>query len=143
MLGIEAHGAYHIDQTPRYFFSRVALVTGTPYTLTIADTSGRQLYREEDTLTRFLSWLAGRGCSSGTLFSERAKWTQEGSIALLEFLPAKAGAYRFTLNIQSRIEDETPGSSSFCEVTGAEVTFMEDVSPLSGIVKYPHKRVHV
>jgi hypothetical protein len=62
---------------------------------------------------------------------------------LLEFLPGHAGLYRILLKIQSRIEDEALGSSSYWEVLEAELTLMEDVIPLSKIVKYPHKRVQL
>lgn len=143
LLRFKTQGAYQIDMTPRYFFKRVALVIGTPYTLTISDTSGSVLYREEDTLARFLAWLGGRGGSTETLFSERGRGTQEGRITLLEFLPRQAGLYRILLNIQSRVEDKAPGSSSYYEVLEAELTLKEDVMPLSKIVKYPHKRVYI
>jgi hypothetical protein len=143
LLKFKAQGAYRIDMTPKYFFKRVALAIGTPYTLTISDASGCVLYREEDKLTRFLAWLGGRGGSTETLFSQRGRGTQEGRIALLEFLPGHAGLYRILLKIQSRVEDEAPGSSSYWEVLEAELTLMEDVIPLSRIVKYPHKRVQL
>jgi len=136
LLRFKTSGAYQIDMTPRYFFKHVALVIGTPFTLIIYDSSGRVLYREEDNLARFLAWMGGRGGSTETLLSERGRGTQEGSVALLEFMPGQAGSYRILLNIEARVEDRAPGSSSYYEVLEAELTLKEDVIPLSKIVKY-------
>lgn len=143
LLRFKTEGAYQINMTPRYFFKRVALAIGTPFTLTISDTYGRVLYQEEDTLARFLAWIGGRGGNTETFFSDRGRGSQEGIITLLEFLPRQAGSYRILLEIQSRVEDKAPGSSSYFEVQEAEITLKEDVIPLSKIVKYPHKRVHI
>ena len=77
------------------------------------------------------------------MFSERDRGTQEGQVTLLEFMPRQAGVYRIQLNIQSRVKDKAPGSSSYYEVLEAELTLKGDVIPLSKIVKYPHKRVHI
>jgi hypothetical protein len=143
LLKIKSETAYEISYRWKYFLKRVALVIGTPYTLTISDGSHRVLYREEDKLTRFLGWLGGRGGSTETLFSDRGRGTQEGKITFLEFLPRQAGKYRILLEIQSRVEDKAPGSSSYWEIIEAELNVKEDVIPLSSIVKYPHNRVQL
>ncbi|MDA8126313.1 MAG: hypothetical protein M0009_14135 [Deltaproteobacteria bacterium] len=143
LLSFKLQGTYQIDMTPRYFFKPAALVMGTPFILTISDAAGRVLYREEDTLARFLAWLGGRGGSRGTFFSEQGRGIHEGRITLLEFLPGHSGLYRISLNMQSRVEGKAPGASSYCELLEAELTVKEDVIPLSKTVKYPHKRVHI
>lgn len=76
------------------------------------------------------------------MLSERGRGTQEGTITLLEFLPWKAGTYRILLEIQSRMGDKAPGSSSSWEVLEAELSVKENIIPLSKTVQYPHKRVH-
>lgn len=143
LFKFKSETAYEINMRWKYFLKRVALVIGTPYTLTISDGSHRVLYREEGSLSRFLAFVGGRGGNTETLFSDRGRGSQEGRVALLEFLPRQAGSYRILLQIKSRVEDEAPGSSSYWEVIEAELAVKEDVIPLSKIVKYPHKRVHI
>ncbi|OQA32191.1 MAG: hypothetical protein BWY57_02154 [Betaproteobacteria bacterium ADurb.Bin341] len=143
MLRLTAQTVYQINQTPRYFFKRVALVIGTPYLLTISDSLGQELYREENTLARFVAWLGGRGGETSTMVSERGQATLKGQVAFLEFLPSRAGVYRIVLEIQAKIEDQAPGSSSHWEVLEAELAASEGVEPLSRTVKYPHRRVEL
>jgi hypothetical protein len=143
LLKFKSETAYEFSQRWKYFLKRVALVTGTPYTLTILDGSHRVLYREEDNLSRFLPFVGGRGGSTETPFSDRGRGSQEGKITFLEFMPSQAGSYRILLEIQSRVEDEAPGSWSYWEVIEAELSVKEDVIPMSTIVKYPHKRIHI
>jgi len=64
---------------------RVALVTGVPYTLTIADASGRELYREEDKLIRFMSRFTGREGSTGSVFGRRENWTGKAGSSYWSF----------------------------------------------------------
>lgn len=143
LLKFKSETAYEISLRWKHLLERAALVIGTPYTLTISDGSRRVLYREEDKLTRFLAFVGGRGGSTETLFSDRGRGSQEGRITFLEFLPRQAGSYRILLEIQSRVEDEASGSSSYWEVIEAELSVKEDVVPLSKIVKYSHKRVQI
>jgi hypothetical protein len=143
LLTLRAEGAYAVRQTPKYFSERRALVVGTPYTLAITDISGKVLHREEDTLGRFVAFLWGEGGGLETPLSERSSMSHEGTVTLLEFLPQQNGSYGITLEIQTRAEDEAPGSSSFWEILEAKLTVMEGVEPLSKIVKYPHQRVEL
>ncbi len=143
LLKIKSETAYEINMRWKFFLKRVALVIGTPYSLTISDSSCRALYREEGNLSRFLAFIGGRGGNTETLFSDRGRGSQEGVFALLEFLPRQAGSYRILLQINSRVEDAAPGSSSYWEMIEAELTVKEDVIPLSRIVKYPHKRIQI
>jgi hypothetical protein len=143
LLTFKSEAASEISLRWKYFRKRAALVTGTPYTLTISDGSRRVLYREEDKLSRFLAFVGGRGVGTDTLFSDRGRGSLEGRITLLEFFPRQAGSYRILLQIQSRLEDKAPGSSSYWEVIEAELTLKEDIIPLSKTAKYPHKRVQI
>lgn len=143
MLQLTAQTAYQINQTPRHLFKRVALVIGTPYILTISDALGQELYREENTLARFVAWLGSIGGETTTLVSERGQATLKGQVTFLEFLPSRAGTYRIVLEIQTRIEDQAPGSSSHWEVLEAGLVASEGVEPLSKTVKYPHRRAEL
>lgn len=141
LLTLKGTGRYEVSHAPRYFFRRVDLRVGTPYTLTISDAKHRPVHTESGSLGPFLTWLAGRGGETETMAGERSRSSHQGTVTLLEFLPDAAGPYGLSLRITGKVETAQPGSSSAWEVQEAELAAVEDVIPLSKSVSYPHRRV--
>jgi hypothetical protein len=140
-LTLKSADVHRMQYSPKYFFEKVALLVGTPYTLTIKDARNRVVHTEAGSLGRFVPWLGSRHRGRGTLWGERSSGTHQGTVTLLEFLPKDAGPYSFSLHITEKVEAEYPGSASTWEVLEAELTAREDVIPLSTTVRYPHQRV--
>ncbi len=143
LLTLRSAEAYRIQYSPRYFFEKVALLVGTPYTLTLTDAHKRVVHTETGSLGPFVTWLGSRHRSTGTMLSERSSGRHQGTVTLLEFLPREAGQYLVSLQITDKVEAEYPGSSSTWEVLEVELTAMEGVIPLSKTVSYPHQRVRI
>jgi hypothetical protein len=57
--------------------------------------------------------------------------------------PRERGTRGEGTELQTRAEDEAPGSSSSWETLDAKLTVMEGVEPSSKIAKYPHQRVEL
>jgi len=142
-LTLKSAEDHQINQSPQYFLEQVALLVGTPYTLTLSDVEHRVLHTETGTLEPFIAWLGSRYRTKETLFQEQAHGSHEGTVTLLEFLPEKAGQYWLSLQIKEKVAAEYPASSSSWEVLKVELAVREAVIPLSKTVSYPHQRVRV
>lgn len=143
LFRFKAETAYQIDTRVRYLRKPVAMMIGTRYAVTISDAGRRVLYREEDKLTRFMSWATCKSRGVETMFGEQGTATQEGTVCLLDFLPRQSGSHRILCEVDRRIDGQAEGSSSYWELLEAELIVMEDVVPLSKIVKYPHNRIQL
>lgn len=143
LLTLKSAEAYKIHYSPKYFFEKVALLVGTPYTLILKDAQNHVVHTETGSLEPFVIWLGSRHGTTETMLGERSSGSHQGTVTLLEFLPGKAGPYSLSLHITDKVEAEHPGSSSTWEVLDVELSVMEDVVPFSKIVSYPHKRVRI
>jgi hypothetical protein len=143
LLTLKSAEAYRIQKSPGYFFEKVALLVGTPYTLTLRNNQNRVVHTETRSLEPFVTWLGSREHTTETMLSEHSSCSHQGTFTLLEFLPRVAGQYHLSLQISEKVEAEYPGSSSTWELLEMELTAMEDVMPLSGTVSYPHQRVRI
>ncbi len=143
LLTIKSVNAHRIDYSPKYFFEKVALLAGTPYTLTLKDGKNKVIYTETGSLESFVNWLWSRQNEIETMLSDTFHGEHWGTFTILEFLPEKAGQYLISLEITAKDKFGHPGSSSTWEVLEAELSAMEDVTPLSKTVSYPHKRIRV
>lgn len=140
---LKSAAAYRIQYSSRYFFEKVALIVGTPYTLTIRNDQNRVVHTETRSLEPFVTLLGSRERTTETMLSENPNSRHQGTVTLLEFMPKVAGRYHISLQIVERIEAEYPGSSSTWELLEVELTAMEEVIPLSKTVNYPHQRVRI
>ncbi len=143
LLTLKSAEANKIQYSPKYFFEKVALLVGSPYTLTLRDAQNRVVHTETGSLGPFVTWLSSRDRRTGNMLSERSSGSHWGTVTLLEFLPKEAGPYLLSLEIKDKVEAEYPGSSSTWEVLDVELSAMEDVMPLSKTVSYPHNRVRI
>lgn len=143
ILSLKCVNAHTIKYSPKYFFRKVALFSGTPYSLVLKDRDNRILYSETGSLEPFVKFLWSREKGTETMLSEKSKGEQWGSFTFLEFMPQKSGGYFLSLEIEEKASAEYPGSSSTWEILEAELTAMEDVIPLSKISGYPHKRINI
>jgi hypothetical protein len=143
LLTLKSAEANKIQYSPKYFFEKVALLVGTPYTLTLRNAQNRVVHSETGSLGPFVTWLRSRHRGTGTMLSGRSSDSRWGTVTLLEFLPRQTGQYLLSLEITDKVEAEYPGSSSTWEVLEVELSAMEDVMPLSKTVSYPHKRVRI
>jgi hypothetical protein len=124
-------------------FKEIKIAVGVPFTVSISDAKGDKLYDDKGTLAPFISWLAGRGGSSESFFKESGKGSQYGTFTLLEFLPSVAGNYEISLRMDAYNRTSTDISQSLWELREAEIKIMEDITPLSRTIKYPHKRIRL
>lgn len=143
LLTLESAEASKIRHSPKYFFEKVVLLVGTPFTLILRDNKKQVVYTETRTLEPFVTWLESRLSKTGTMLSERSMGRHWGTFTLLEFLPQKAGQYYISLEITEKVAAGNPRSSSTWEVLEVELSVMEDVIPLSETVSYPHRRVQI
>jgi hypothetical protein len=143
LLTLKSAEANKIQYSPKYFFEKVALLVGTPYTLTLRNAQNRVVHSETGSLGPFVTWLRSRHRGTETMLSGRSSDSRWGTVTLLEFLPRQTGQYLLSLEITDKVEAEYPGSSSTWEVLEVELSAMEDVMPLSKTVSYPHKRVRI
>lgn len=143
LLTLKSDESSQVDQSPRYFLEKVALLVGTPYSLSLKDAAGHIAHQDAGSLAPFITWLGSRHHTKANLFRERSHGSHEGTVPLLEFLPEKAGQYWLSLRIREKATAEYLGSSSSWEVLKAELAVREAVIPLSKTVSYPHRRVRV
>lgn len=143
LLTLTSAEDYQIQNSPRYFFEKIALLVGTPYTLTLKDKQNRVVHTETGSLEPFITWLGSRHRTTATFFRERSQGSHAGTVTLLEFLPEKAEQYWLSLRIKEKVAAEYPGSTSSWEVLKVELAARESVIPLSKTVSYPHRRVRV
>jgi hypothetical protein len=143
LLTLKSAEAYTIQHSPKYFFEKVALLVGTPYTLTMKDAQNHVVHTETGSLGPFVAWLGSRHGGAETMLGERSSGSHQGAVTLLEFLPGEAGPYMLSLHITDNVETECSGSSSTWEVLEVELSVMENVTPLSKTVSYPHKRIRI
>lgn len=140
ILDIKSESSFEYSSLP---FKEVKIAVGVPFTISIRDAGGNNLYEDKGTLAPFLSWLAGRGESGEGFFKESGRGSQYGAFTLLEFLPSVAGHYEISLRMDAQNRTGTDISKSRWELREAEMKIMEAVAPLSKTIKYPHKRIRL
>lgn len=143
LLTLKSAEASRIQFSPNYFFEKIAFLVGTPFTLTIRNDRNHVVYTETRSLEPFVQWLGSHGHGSETMLGAHSETSHQGTVTLLEFMPKAAGEYRLSLEMTEKVEAEYPGSSSTWKVLEAELTAVEDVTPLSKTVSYPHKRIRI
>jgi len=127
VLDVKFTGEYELRA--RWPFRRVVREIAPPFTLSIADRSGRVLHQQRDRLDRFFQEFWSSDREARFWLYEQSRWTHRSNITIFEFVPPEVGVYQVALEVDARAEVQTQWSSSWCEVLEAELKVVESGAP--------------